>query len=197
MKFLVIGHPRSGTAYMADLLSAYGYPVGHNEMRKEGIAAPRWGLRSNPLPGSSINRNDYEFEHTIMVVRDPIKVIASTFRTCAEKEYLKHYAAPLGPMIEQPDFLSVVVKTVAVWHEVMKPQASLIVKLDDPVEDAPEAVRQYLANRNMPVEEGTLPPSDVNSHTYVPMNATEIREVCSSDAWASLQVHAENYRYFL
>lgn len=38
-KFLILGHPRSGTGFMSILLQRYGYRVGHEWMMEDGISS--------------------------------------------------------------------------------------------------------------------------------------------------------------
>ncbi|MBI3900714.1 MAG: hypothetical protein HY324_01025, partial [Chlamydiia bacterium] len=79
-KLLVLGCARSGTLYISKVLKACGLHIRHEKMGKEGMSTcdfvvdpevGRWNLRPK----------DYHFAHIFHQVRDPLQVIASTYKT--------------------------------------------------------------------------------------------------------------------
>jgi hypothetical protein len=75
-KFLVVGHPRSGTGYMAMLLQAYGFDVGHERLLADGISSWMCAVDTKYVPYGDA-KNGAEFEHVLHVVRHPVKTVAS------------------------------------------------------------------------------------------------------------------------
>lgn len=153
-KFVVImGHPRSGTCYMAALLRAFGYDVAHeSDMGADGISSwlfagcdnPRWG----PDPWN------YEFENRIHVVRHPLKVLSSVLQ-CVEQGVQEIMAREAGIDPEMPAPRRVV-KVYLRWHErIVCRKPNLRMK----VEDAPEAIAGWLKRDPDPDK---LPPTDLN-----------------------------------
>ena len=81
-KFLVLGHPRSGTGFMANLLSKYGYEIGHEEMGKDGISSWMFTVDDYQVyVDNSLNRENFNFDYIIMNLRHPIDIISSTYYT--------------------------------------------------------------------------------------------------------------------
>lgn len=81
-KFLVVGHPRSGTSYMSAILKAYGFDVGHEYMGRDGISSWQFAVDDYQICiDQSLHRKDYNFDHVLVCVRDPIKIVASTLCT--------------------------------------------------------------------------------------------------------------------
>ena len=99
VKFLVLGHSRSGTAYMASLLGCFGYQVGHEEVHRDGISCNGWATY-DPAPPWGPGQRTGEYEHVIHVIRHPIDVIASVAYTdsneCWEKNHDAFAHSPIG-----------------------------------------------------------------------------------------------------
>lgn len=76
VKCLITGCGRSGTKYMASLLSAAGLHVGHETMGRDGIAS--WLLAAMPAPpGWGPPGECFHFQTVLHQVRQPLAVIAS------------------------------------------------------------------------------------------------------------------------
>lgn len=80
-KFLCIGHPRCGTAFTANLLTAFGWQVGHEEIKNDGVSSWMLAVNSMHYPWGNIGYDNpldqYDFEMLIHVVRNPIFAIPS------------------------------------------------------------------------------------------------------------------------
>ncbi len=78
MKFLIIGHPKCGSKYMATLMFEFGYEVGHEKYSKDGICC--WQnvnvLNISQQWGPQRITDDY-YEHVIHYVRNPYHSISS------------------------------------------------------------------------------------------------------------------------
>lgn len=79
-KFLIIGHPRSGTGYAANLLSSADYQVGHEKLKKNGISSWQWATDAKSVPWGDPPKA-IEFDTKIMIIRNPLQCIASVAYT--------------------------------------------------------------------------------------------------------------------
>lgn len=76
---LVIGCGRSGTTYMSQVLTASGLDINHERMGQDGTVS--WlttPAEAEWAPWGPLSK-DYEFEHILHQVRDPVKVIQSVY----------------------------------------------------------------------------------------------------------------------
>lgn len=79
----VLAHPRSGTGYMAALLKANGLDVRHEEMGEHGISSWMFAVQTDKVPFTFDDSTpvDYDFQHTLHVLREPISAISSIYHT--------------------------------------------------------------------------------------------------------------------
>jgi len=83
-KYLISGHPRSGTGYAASLFSALGYNVGHEKLGSHGMSSwihtvTDWNapVFTHKSESDKFSRDQLVVKHLIMVVRDPQQAIPS------------------------------------------------------------------------------------------------------------------------
>lgn len=78
-EFLVVGHPRCGTGFMARVLGLLGYQVGHERMERDGTANWVYAVEGETggFPWIEGGRERYHFKRVIHCVRDPWTAIAS------------------------------------------------------------------------------------------------------------------------
>jgi len=82
-EFLCIGHPRCGTGYISHLLTAFGWQVGHEDMKQDGISSWMLTVNSDNYPwgniGNKFNRpiRQFEFNTIIHIIRNPFDAIPS------------------------------------------------------------------------------------------------------------------------
>lgn len=89
--FLVVGHPRGATGYMAALFQHYGYDVGHELMGKNGISAWQYAVQGVPTKyNPPRNYSATAFDYIVHVVRNPW----DTFVSCAFTEDSLHLREP-------------------------------------------------------------------------------------------------------
>ena len=76
---LITGCARSGTCYIATVLTANGIDVGHQRIKSKGMSS--WDLASNPKKGrwKRYNLKKYKFDHIFHQIRHPLKVISSVY----------------------------------------------------------------------------------------------------------------------
>ena len=84
-RFLVTGHPRSGTEYTASLFTQLSQRIGHETLQSHGMASWMHAVNDQNTPlmqNDTVKshphcRGDLSVEHLLLVVRDPIEVIPS------------------------------------------------------------------------------------------------------------------------
>ena len=77
--FLILGHPRCGTRYMALLFNSLGFLVGHEYFREYGIASWLYAVDSDNCPRfipNEFKKSHFNYRHVIHVLRNPIDAIA-------------------------------------------------------------------------------------------------------------------------
>ena len=88
--FMILGHPRSGTGYIAKLFSSLGVEIGHEGIGKHGVSC--WTFvaeKANHLHGGSgkmgkiakVSRQDFNYKHLVHIIRNPFDVINSVYYT--------------------------------------------------------------------------------------------------------------------
>jgi len=85
-KYLVLGHPRCGTGYSAELLKSYGLNIGHERMGTDGISCWQYVIKDDLPPFSkkdlnNKNRDQYIFDIIIHTIRDPFTALPSIYYT--------------------------------------------------------------------------------------------------------------------
>lgn len=83
-KLIIIGHPRTGTAYTGELLKSFGLDIGHEKMGKDGIVSWMFNVYDlhNPFYKNNYAKSRFfsTFDHVILCVRDPYTAIPSIIR---------------------------------------------------------------------------------------------------------------------
>lgn len=191
LPFLITGVPRSGTGYMAKLMQALGYDIGHETIRPHGISSWLWAADSPTVPcGAPRNRAQIGF--TIQVVRHPWLVISSLVSTSlpspAIEEYVSRFSyLPYGSAFRQA------VHLVVNWNKLIRSRSpDLVVK----VEEAKTVLPEWLRKSGFPVPAvWEPPPADYNSREY----STElpIQTLSQIPRWEQelLLTHANQYGY--
>jgi len=171
-KLLIIGHPRTGTAYTGTLLNSFGLDIGHEKMGNDGIVSWMFTVKDlfNPFFQDEYAKSRYftSFEHTIMCVRDPLTAIASIVRenTDAEislafrrKHILKEFKIDIAA-IESP--FEMAIASYYYWSKINlnnKPELIVRIEYDD------KKLFEYVEKCGYPVQyiSEKLPPKNINS----------------------------------
>ncbi|CUH70096.1 Glycosyltransferase family 25 (LPS biosynthesis protein) [Thalassovita autumnalis] len=83
-KFLIVGHPRTGTGFAASLLRQMGFDIGHETDGVDGVAS--WMMSvddpKNPWAGHPIaeRRSNLFWDHCLHVVRNPMTALPAITR---------------------------------------------------------------------------------------------------------------------
>ena len=138
---LGLGHPRSGTKYLASLLNAYGWNVGHEELRGMGIVA--WQLASRRLRPSfsEITRADIRPGLIIHITRNPLDVIRSSARTEAGAWRTNRLREAGSFEIDKKRPYEANARAVLYWDQLIRDQGP---DLTLRVETAPEELGKFL-----------------------------------------------------
>jgi hypothetical protein len=159
-KFLVIGHCRSGTQYMATLFQAYDFDVKWEyHVGADGIVA--WSMAVEGLHEfwAPLQRENFTFDYIIHLVRCPIKCIASVALTDGisfkkRKEYMPY----IGDDMKSFEGAA---RSWLGWNQICEAQKPAI---RIRVEDAPEQLKGWLKETGLWRKESkTLPRKSMNS----------------------------------
>lgn len=114
MKFLIIGHPRTGTGYAAKLLQSAGYDVGHEKMGDNGISSWFWPTKDTDPPyGATPYTPDFKPDVTIHIVRHPKDAIASVQYTETTTELYRAYYTSIPSNLPTARAM----ESLAGWHQ--------------------------------------------------------------------------------
>ena len=81
MRVLVLGHPRSGTGYAAHCFTRAGWDVGHEQVRRDGIASWMWAVESLFVPCGDARDRGYQFDNVLHILREPAACVSSVAYT--------------------------------------------------------------------------------------------------------------------
>ena len=186
--FLILGHSRSGTGYMAALMACFGFAVGHEEMRRNGMSCWSWSTH-DPCPPWAPGQRNGTCGHIIHVLRNPLDVIASVAHTdareCWTAEHEEYAATPKDGIdgclardlawcaathhrrkytVQFPEWshLDNVALGYLQWTNMIQAQGPTLTLQ---VEQAPEAMAEHLGVA-IPAD---TPPADTNTREHPPV----------------------------
>jgi hypothetical protein len=193
-RFLVVGHPRSGTRYMAELLQAFGYDVKHEAVGNDGTSCWCWSTHDPTPPWAPGPRREI-FGTVIHVLRHPLHAIASIALTdgyeCKNKQHRRfvettlaapsgwasaglrgcasiHYRQKYTVQFPEWDHLDNAAMSYLQWTNMVQAQGP---QLTVRVEHAPAVLAEYLG-RKMPAK---LPPTDSNTRKHRQISLNDLR----------------------
>ena len=129
---LVTGCARSGTAYIAKVLTRAGLQFGHESMRRDGLSCWTMTVESNWSPWGPLRKN-IKFAHIFHQIRDPLKTISSVYSR--EPPVSWKYIMEHVPEIHEDD--SRLVKSAKYWYY-WNLKAAKIAEWSYRIEDLPE-----------------------------------------------------------
>jgi len=195
--FLILGHPRSGTGYMARLFTAFGYTVGHEKVERHGVSSWMFAVHADRVPYTfdGKTRGDIEPRHVFHVVRNPMDVIASMSHTVHEDrawEFIACYAL----VCRNAPWHIRAAQSVVAWNRLIQghfPRPKVV-----HVENAPAAVHNFLArNGYQPpsLSSVRLPPTNYNSRPHPSVSREQIVAELPTDLADELEHHFQQYEY--
>lgn len=184
--FLITGHGRSGTHYMARLFQWFGINVGEYKNGEDGIAhnfpSDLWPL---PLPGE-------RKVHLIQVVRDPRKVVESTY--LADYSLPKQNSQKIPEIYVRDDKLGNAIRSVVLWNRaISKAGPDLVVK----VEDAPASCAVWLSDCGYRLSfTGEMPSNDINKRDKEGWSSGSVPwDEMTPELTEMFNAHCEEYGY--
>ena len=194
-KFLVLGHPRSGTGFMVNLLSKFGYGIGHEKMGKDGISSWMFTVDDYQVySDKSLNRENFAFEYIIMNLRHPIDIISSTYYTentsGKSLEYRKKHIN-----LEGLNQVEMAVKSVLEWYKRIELQRPILtVCIDKNPEDKLFNFLKRFENEEF-LEPIKKIKGKVNVRNHPNLNFSFIKENCNKDIILELENFCNLYEY--
>ena len=209
LDFIVLGHPRSGTRYMSELFTGYGFQLRHEQYGRYGTSSwlfavdtdeyPQfyWEATGKPSNDPNDHRDDFDYRHIIHVVRDPLKTIASTMHTEDTVSTSLHFRKKYATMYGNPYMVATL--SYLNWNRLIKAQKpSLTVK----VEEAEGAVFDFLVKGGYlkpDCDKGFFPQPDKssNSRPHDTLDGATLRAELPAELWLELVEFSNEYGYDL
>ena len=198
--FLITGHPRTGTGYIASLLGQLGFDVGHERAGVDGISSWMFGADAerNPYALDKVaeKRADLHWDFLLHVVRDPASAIPSIMR---ENRWAPpSYEFRRTQILKQTGFdldtcsseLEKAVFSLVHWSRmILEMEPDQVLRL----EDAHKTLRRFLIQNRL------LADTDTTALETTPVNANKLYkgvrhplpEVTKQD-WRSLSAKARD-----
>jgi hypothetical protein len=193
-KFLVIGHPRGGTGYMAMLLQSYGYSVGHEKMLADGISSWMHMVDAPKVPFGD-PRAGTKYEYVIHAVRHPIKTVASMVGTIMAQQddplSVKFMARFIDTKAKND--IELAVKTYIAWHGLAarsQPQVRI------QVENGRLELPKFLKSVKLPNARALpLPSKTYNSQEHDLLSWSDVRDAVEPELHSELIALARHFGY--
>jgi hypothetical protein len=179
-RVLVTGIGRSGTGYMAKLLTEAGAPCGHEAIYDSGTQhEPEWGEAQAESSWFSAPWLDTVPDRTFVlhVVRHPVKWLASWSQTVwrsdrllsAPIKYITRHTGIDWTREAQQDVISASMKLWVAWNAMIEasPTPTLRMRVEQDREPVVRALRHLGNHRCPPLPESAMNvPTDVNSRPH-------------------------------
>ena len=161
-QFLITGHPRSGTSYMAALAEACGLDIRHEQNDgADGICSWMFAVDTVSVPffhGGLRGRKFYSFEKVIAVVREPLAMAASVAFTENKDPLSLYFRCDHTDVAPHDDPIRQAVQSILDWYEIISRQAPDVwIRVED-------ANRQFPEWLGVLVPEEVPPPTNVREH---------------------------------
>ncbi len=177
---LVLGHPRSGTGFMAQALTVLGCDVGHEEMGAAGTSSWMFAAQADAVPYTTDGTTslDVDFERVIHVVRSPEKVIASMAFTSLPDLRSTNFMSRYIRLDTSVGVVEQAVQTWLGWNKLIAARRPDVrIKVEEAMQVLPELlVRWGLLKEPPKLESVKPPPSDYNKRPHRPLTWREIAE---------------------
>ena len=143
MKYLIIGHPRSGTRYMYKLFKAVGILVRHEKMGRDGTSNWQVSFYNEFCARKGIE--PIKFDKVVHVVRNPIKVVESTYFTenvPVSTRHRERYLPQLKKIREvDRDMLAYSIVSVVEWNRKIRTDVKVDIVMQ--VENADKVICEF------------------------------------------------------
>ena len=196
--FLILGHPRCGTKYMAQLFTMLGFPVGHERFEKYGtsswlyavdVKVPQW------IP-SEYDKKDFDYRNTIHVVRHPLDAIASIMLTEDIGKESLNFRRKYVTLFGNPHTIATL--SYLSWNKLIQSHDPI---LTTKVEDAEKTVPSFLIEQNYLDDSFdswmAFPAKNTNARQHRDIDLEELKSNLPEDLFNTLLDFAEQHDYDL
>jgi|GEM_PF-61610 len=170
---LVVGHPKSGSGYMTQLLQSFGLDIGHELMKQDGISSWMFAVidENNPfaLNKYAKTRKYSFFKYIIHHVRNPQETIPSIIRDnqFSDLSYQfrkKHIQKQLGINLDEYSTeLEKAVISFLCWNAIIEQQnPHLIIKVEQDQLKMLKFLQEQKLTNIKDLDDVNLPSQDVN-----------------------------------
>lgn len=166
LKFVITGHPRSGTGYAAALCRANGLDVGHERLRPDGISSWMWAAGRVDVPWGDppgAEGPGWQDAHCVYLVREPVELVASVAFTERASEAWRMEV--LGRYRLDYNAVELAVLSIHGWHAMGQEMGFAPVAL-------PSFALWLQERLGRPLAGGTL--GRVNARKHPPLDASEV-----------------------
>ncbi len=189
-KFLIIGHPRSGTGYTCKQMQEFGFDIGHEIMKKDGISS--WWLVAEdyqPWLNQSLRRKDFNFEKIIVSIRDPLKMVSSTLYT--ENGSLFFRKKHLPELKNCSNEVERAVNSVIGWYDlVIGLNSDFIFRIEEP-----ESLVTWLEKEGYSINKDKILRKRVNSRIHPNLTIDDIRKNTSKKVFNDFIKFSKKFEY--
>lgn len=196
---LVLGHPRSGTGFISQYLTALGLPVGHERMQDRGVSSWMFAADADAVPYTFDGTvpTQFAFRHIVHVVRSPEKVIASMAFASLPDARTTNYMSRFITINRQGSVIEQAVQTYLGWNKlIMARRPDLRVKVEEAAEILPAVLGDWeLLDAATSAEEIVMPPTNYNARQHRELTWQDIRNAIPEALYAELVEFAEELGY--
>ena len=196
---LVLGHPRSGTGFIAKALTTLGCEVGHEEMGAAGTSSWMFAAVADAVPYTTDGTTslDLDFERVIHVVRSPEKVIASMAFTSLPDSKSTNFMSRYIRLDTSVGVIEQAVQTWLGWNKLIsarRPDARI--KVEEAMQVLPDLLLRWGLLKDPPkLESVKPPPSDYNKRPHRPLTWREIAEQIPAGLFGEAVEYAREIGY--
>jgi hypothetical protein len=194
-KIIIIGHPRCGSGYMAELFSTFGCNVKHEEWGENGISSWLFAvdpqdlkkLKASYAPYGPTRPEKVNSKYIIHYVRDPFNAIPSII---GEDSFMDSYIyrkrilqKKYGINLDEYSAVDKATVSFLLWNKMIEEQAPAITIR---VENATEAVKAYLVKMGLGAKQvRQFPDKRNNSRPKINVDWTTLRKdlLFAIDRW--------------
>lgn len=206
LDLLILGHPRSGTGYMAKLFSSFGIDIGHEFIGKNGISCWTFLIpNANHMHGQDMSikdksRQNFTFNHVVQCVRNPINCINSVFFSeSGEKSHSRIFRSKYNSYIDQSDpLIDQVICSITGWNKMIEDlNPSATFKIENCESEVKKFVCMEMDFSNLITSESNLPPKNYNARKHDKLTYEEIKKMALPKSLSLLDEYCDKYQYSL
>ncbi|QNF28490.1 hypothetical protein [Metabacillus elymi] len=194
-KFLILGHPRSGTGFMVKLFQLFGYDIGHEKMGKDGISSWMFAVEDYQVYcDNTLNRQDFIFDYIIMNIRHPFDIVCSTYYTeNIAKESLEYRKKYIN--FDGLNEVEMAVKSVLEWYKRIELQRPILkVCIDKNPEEKLFYFLKRFENKEL-IFQNVKIKEKVNARSHPDMDYSFLKANCNKNLMSQLENLCELYEY--